>query len=1095
MGCCSSKSAATVSPSIRPRSPERARRQGGTTAITFAGPVSIGQFPALAPPRSRKTTIFNARNSKDIDDHTRKAPKNLGLNFAKLVEYLLKAAKTDVMKVRSFYVWICSKNYDEISETYQPDLETPFGYLSAIRKSNANQSGLFQKFCDIAKIPCLTVGGPTRTGKYEPNEDLSGRRNSWNLVYCGQGWRIVDCHWGGSKSAITIPNPAWILIDSHFNNDQRKRSEAATRSDSGNSDTTYELDEFYFLTDPDQFIYSHWADKPEHQLLDAPISLEEFKNLALLASGFFEVGLHLKSHFHILTKHDKEEVNLEFALPMNVFVSFSYKLFINQKGTSTNVIDNIPLEKFVFEQNQNKIACFTLRVPAASYYKLLVYGRLCDESDQQNSNLSLSLVSTYFFQCSTKAKNVTPLPNDAPTHFGPTPEMRFLGISPVTHLSGVVETDKYGNAEIRLKMTRLCDFLSNFFSIKYSKEELESFVVMRTVGNQQIISLKCPEPGEYVLEFFAKESTNTNNSFPYIFSYLVQFKAEAKAPTKKGKLTPRWPVSKGSKSLGPNHKVIKEQGVRAMVTDYFLYTDENGEFEIDFEFDSPIDFLFDCTSVAGKEERDGIFLTEMREKSATVFGRLPGPGFYLITVYTKPSGQDTSYPQSFYFMVYAPSCRKKQITWPKTYNQWSTGCELQSPTRGQLEPNKDTWFSVKIPGAEDVATIRGSNWDHLENNGSGQWSKNVNTGPGGEVLKLSVKKPKTGNSYYTFMEFNVEKPADWDKLMSGNGLVFDKNQEERAAMLDLGDISDDEDDENEFQEMEEEKEKARIARDVKNKKRVAAFEEEMGKVHEGEKELEQLKKQVVELQKEVSKSKDPDKLQQAERELRQAESACQNADHENVRAKMRAAIVLRDEGKIRDSMNEFETKDVPDIGGDYTEGAELLVFFSLRNNLLDAIDSNQIELIQDAMQAVYSHGFEDELQIELIEAKYKIRKLRRLMTLRHEIMDLNQAALAEVKSYKDPSGLIRDIFYATFRLLGEKKSALKEWTSVCALLGKLGKEHVRKRIVNFSPSDVSEEVIMEVREVLNKYQIEEVRAVSVAAGAFFVWARGVVDNY
>ena len=117
------------------------------------------------------------------------------------------------------------------------------------------------------------------------------------------------------------------------------------------------------------------------------------------------------------------------------------------------------------------------------------------------------------------------------------------------------------------------------------------------------------------------------------------------------------------------------------------------------------------------------------------------------------------------------------------------------------------------------------------------------------------------------------------------------------------------------------------------------------------------------------------------------------------------------------------------------------------------------------------------------------------MSLRHEIMELNQSALAEVKSYNDPSPVVKDVFYATFRLLGEKKKVLKEWTSVCGLLGKLGKENIRKRIVNFSPNDVTEEVVDEVREVLDQYELEDVRAVSVAAGAFFVWARGVVDNY
>ena len=98
----------------------------------------------------------------------------------------------------------------------------------------------------------------------------------------------------------------------------------------------------------------------------------------------------------------------------------------------------------------------------------------------------------------------------------------------------------------------------------------------------------------------------------------------------------RWYQSCWVLPLGPNFKVVHQQKVRAVVSDYFLYADENGEFEIDFEFDQPIDFLFDCTSAKGKEDRDGIFFVERRINFATVFGRLPRPGFNLITAFTKP---------------------------------------------------------------------------------------------------------------------------------------------------------------------------------------------------------------------------------------------------------------------------------------------------------------------------------------------------------------------------------------------------------------------------------------------------------------------------
>lgn len=63
------------------------------------------------------------------------------------------------------------------------------------------------------------------------------------------------------------------------------------------------FDDFYFLTDPEEFIYTHFPDEERWQLLEAPISLEEFEKRVFKTSAFFTMGLRLiqPSHAHILT--------------------------------------------------------------------------------------------------------------------------------------------------------------------------------------------------------------------------------------------------------------------------------------------------------------------------------------------------------------------------------------------------------------------------------------------------------------------------------------------------------------------------------------------------------------------------------------------------------------------------------------------------------------------------------------------------------------------------------------------------------------------------------------------------------------------------
>lgn len=63
------------------------------------------------------------------------------------------------------------------------------------------------------------------------------------------------------------------------------------------------FDDFYFLTDPEEFIDSHFPDEEKWQLLDTPITLEEFERKVFKTSAFFTMGLRLiqPHHAHIVT--------------------------------------------------------------------------------------------------------------------------------------------------------------------------------------------------------------------------------------------------------------------------------------------------------------------------------------------------------------------------------------------------------------------------------------------------------------------------------------------------------------------------------------------------------------------------------------------------------------------------------------------------------------------------------------------------------------------------------------------------------------------------------------------------------------------------
>lgn len=70
-------------------------------------------------------------------------------------------------------------------------------------------------------------------------------------------------------------------------------------------------DDFYFLTDPEDFINSHCPDEQEWQLLDDPIPLEEFEKRVLKTSEFYRLGLTLLHPKHFLLVTGQSRIHIK----------------------------------------------------------------------------------------------------------------------------------------------------------------------------------------------------------------------------------------------------------------------------------------------------------------------------------------------------------------------------------------------------------------------------------------------------------------------------------------------------------------------------------------------------------------------------------------------------------------------------------------------------------------------------------------------------------------------------------------------------------------------------------------------------------------
>lgn len=99
-------------------------------------------------------------------------------------------------------------------------------------------------------------------------------------------------------------------------------------------------------------------------------------------------------------------------------------------------------------------------------------------------------------------------------------------------------------------------------------------------------------------------------------------------------------------------------------------------------------------------------------------------------------------------------------------------------------------------------------------------------------------------------------------------------------------------------------------------------------------------------------------------------------------------------------------------------------------DLKRAMTKRELEELEKAINAVKKHGLEVPLAKELGEATKLLTRLKRLERIRHEILELKQATVAEIRSYQNPPPVVHKVMTATFLLLGHQEKETKVLYSI-----------------------------------------------------------------
>ncbi|KAI4872223.1 hypothetical protein NFI96_012396, partial [Prochilodus magdalenae] len=648
-----------------------------------------------------------------VDTHAIKSGKELKsrkvFSVQTIVQTITKVASTDLERLRAIWIWLCHNiEYDVTGYLGLTEKVSPERVIETGRGVCSGYSKLCQQMCKEVGIECRLVSGHGKGVGYRQGQSYQNTKSNhmWNAVKLEGHWYLLDACWG----AGTVDMDKKVFI-------QRYK-------------------EFYFLTDPEDFINSHWPNEEEWQLLKRPIKLEEFEKSVLRASEFYRLGLTLiyPKHFSLITENGEASISVGYSQP----VDFTYK--ISQRRGSEQKEMSKSLGLMTVTQSSMKLRVLP---PSAGTFDIMLFAH------PRNATGVFNWVCSFLLEC-PEAKPAEHLPENPYLCWGIRQNAEALGIKSCTYGSEAIVLTS-GTFKLALETSRplmmLCELIHKDLDKDLSKRCLATQAEM----DKLTCSILCPYTGYYRLSIFVQDCERAGDSFKNAANFLLHCTSN---PIDLNELFP--PAL--SNCCGPGIRT-SEAGLCKFSHKGAIVRTQQGKCNIIFqnEHDS------DIRVVLTKEQRKVptyplsryIFLTHNGTK-VTISITLPEPGVYKLALYGKCAPN----------MDFNPLCdfiiqNSSESAWPpfpSTYTDWQKGSVLLEPRSGLLEPLSWVKFRVKVPGAHRVRALAEQKVD-LKLNKSQEWEGEVFTGTAAQV-KLSAKLEESSNQMPILMCFDVMQPQN-----------------------------------------------------------------------------------------------------------------------------------------------------------------------------------------------------------------------------------------------------------------------------------------------------------------------------------------------
>ncbi|SHK52001.1 Transglutaminase-like superfamily protein [Reichenbachiella agariperforans] len=198
---------------------------------------------------------FGSLKGQDVIDsvlynHSISAPENLNEDIEELIEYLSQVAKTDKQKIQVISYWITNNIEYDLTGFFSNSYGNSSWANTLITKKAVCQgySELFKEFCDLLDIECYLITGYAKGYGIEPGYSFQETNHAWNIVKINGVYELFDLTWASGHSSF---------YDSSL--------------------YVKKLDPKFLFANPISFVEQHLPGQNRWQLLNFPVSIDEFE--------------------------------------------------------------------------------------------------------------------------------------------------------------------------------------------------------------------------------------------------------------------------------------------------------------------------------------------------------------------------------------------------------------------------------------------------------------------------------------------------------------------------------------------------------------------------------------------------------------------------------------------------------------------------------------------------------------------------------------------------------------------------------------------------------------------------------------------------